>query len=292
MKFKLLPSWQKTLVLVLTLSVLLAEATLGPGDKKKKKSSASNSGNTPKQTAATNRTPVKPDIKSFGDLIRPDVATTDEILAFHDAPVASAQIKHFPGRVLGYVTPWNSHGYDVSKLYAAKIDFSSPVWLQIKRTGQLSYELTGTHDIDAGWMQDVRAAREIQQQQQQSKDSSSAPVRVIPRVLFEKLRMEDLHALNNEDEKQALAKMLVDNARQYDFDGYVFEIYLQLGGHGKTEINHLVSDIAEKLHAADKLLYLVIPPPIKNLNGNLFLSYQKALLLKENLKSYFNYSFS
>lgn len=64
--------------------------------------------------------------------------------------------------------------------------------------------------------------------------------------------------------------MLLAKANQYDFDGYVFEIYLQLGGQGKTEINHLVVDITETLHSAGKLLLLVIPPPIKNLKDGIF----------------------
>lgn len=32
----------------------------------------------------------------------------------------------------------------------------SPVWLQILRKGKLKYEVGGTHDIDAGWVKDVR----------------------------------------------------------------------------------------------------------------------------------------
>ena len=92
----------------------------------------------------------------------------------------------------------------------------------------------------------------------------------MPRILFEKLKMDDLHAIfNDEEEKQAIGKMLVAKAKQYGFDGYVFEIYLQLGGQGKTEINHLVVDLTEALHAAGKLLFLVIPPTLRNLNSGI-----------------------
>ena len=43
--------------------------------------------------------------------------------------------KHFAGDVLGYVTPWNSHGYDVAKGLNAKFNIISPVWLQFKGAG-------------------------------------------------------------------------------------------------------------------------------------------------------------
>lgn len=35
----------------------------------------------------------------------------------------------------------------------------SPVWLQVIKKGK-DYEIGGTHDIDAGWIRDVRRANE------------------------------------------------------------------------------------------------------------------------------------
>jgi hypothetical protein len=32
--------------------------------------------------------------------------------------------------VLGYVTPWNAHGYDVAKSWGGKFSLVAPVWLQ------------------------------------------------------------------------------------------------------------------------------------------------------------------
>lgn len=51
---------------------------------------------------------------------------------------------------------WNNHGYDVAKTFGAKFDVISPVWLQVQRTGDNKYELHGKHDIDLGWVDDVR----------------------------------------------------------------------------------------------------------------------------------------
>lgn len=60
---------------------------------------------------------------------------------------------------------WNSHGYDVAKMFAKKFDIISPVWLQIVKQGD-DYAVAGTHDIDAGWLNDVRRKGKVQQQHQ------------------------------------------------------------------------------------------------------------------------------
>ena len=91
---------------------------------------------------------------------------------------------------------------------------------------------------------------------------------IVPRILFENLKATDLHALfNDEEELDSLAKMLVKKANEYKFGGYVLEIYSQLGGHGKTQINHLVNDLAAQLHQDKKILILVIPPAIKTMDS-------------------------
>jgi len=43
----------------------------------------------------------------------------------------------------------------VAKIFAKKFDIISPVWLQIVKQGD-RYAVAGTHDIDAGWVSDVR----------------------------------------------------------------------------------------------------------------------------------------
>ncbi|RNA40281.1 chitinase domain-containing 1 [Brachionus plicatilis] len=156
--------------------------------------------------------------------------------------------KNFENKVLGYVTPWNSRGYDIAKVFANKLDLVSPVWLQIQRVGRKNYQLTGTHDIDMKWINAV-------------KKKSNQTSQLVPRILFERLKMEDLHALfNDEEEIDSLAKMLLKKSIDFQFNGYVLEVYMQLSGHGKNSINHLVRDLCKALHQQDKLLFLVIPP--------------------------------
>lgn len=81
---------------------------------------------------------------------------------------------NFEGQVLGYITPviiiimvigktffsfqWNNHGYEIGKIFGNKFTQISPVWLELKRTNDQSYELSGTHDVDKAWMIHVRNA--------------------------------------------------------------------------------------------------------------------------------------
>ncbi len=79
--------------------------------------------------------------------------------------------------------------------------------------------------------------------------------------------MEDLHALFNEEaEITALKEMLLKSCEKYNFDGYVFEIYIQLGGKGKSNIAHIITDISDVLHESGKKFILVIPPSWKKEN--------------------------
>ena len=45
---------------------------------------------------------------------------------------------------------WNSHGYDIAKMFGNKFSFVSPVWLQVKRRPSGAYVVQGDHDVDRG----------------------------------------------------------------------------------------------------------------------------------------------
>jgi chitinase domain-containing protein 1 len=234
-------SFKYQIILVLFVCLLsICMGTLGPNDKKKKEKVMKLA-----EKNVVSRNLIKKELSSVKELL--------DNYARYCEPCSKE--KNFAGHTLGYVTPWNSRGYDIAKIFAQKFDLISPVWLQIKRTGRRKYELTGTHDIDSNWLQTIR---------QNSNDKTA----VVPRILFEKLRMEDLHALfNDEEEIASLSTMLVKKADDYRFDGYIFEIYLQLGGQGKQQINHLITDLANTLHENSKILIVVIPPPISNVEN-------------------------
>lgn len=217
--------------LLLFSTFIIVSSTFAPDDKKKSKK-------------------VKPAAESVVErgLVRDEIEL-DEIVKNHAVYCDKCKnLKNFENKILGYVTPWNARGYDIAKVFAKKIDLVSPVWLQIQRVGRKTYQFTGTHDIDMKWINTV-------------KKKSNQTSLLVPRILFEKLKMEDLHALfNDEEEIDSLAKMLLSKSIDFQFDGYVLEIYMQLSGYGKNNINHLVSDLARTLHKQKKLLILVIPP--------------------------------
>lgn len=52
----------------------------------------------------------------------------------------------------------NCCSYDVAKRFSGKFAWISPVWLQLRANAAGGATITGTHDIDDGWMKDVRRA--------------------------------------------------------------------------------------------------------------------------------------
>lgn len=162
-------------------------------------------------------------------------------------------LKNFKGTVLGYVTPWNNHGYDVAKTWGAKFNYVSPVWLQVLRKGPKQYELGGAHDIDAGWVKDVKKAGE------------AINNKVVPRVLFDKFTDKDFsQLLTYSEERTIAAKLILNTVRKYKFDGIVLEVWSQLSARVEDEyLIGLVKEICETLTASNFDCILVIPPARK-----------------------------
>uniref|UniRef100_A0AAQ5XZT1 Chitinase domain-containing protein 1 n=1 Tax=Amphiprion ocellaris TaxID=80972 RepID=A0AAQ5XZT1_AMPOC len=158
-----------------------------------------------------------------------------------------AHIKRtFQGPVLGYVTPWNSHGYDIAKTFGSKLTSVSPVWLQLRRRGPETFDVTGLHDHDPGWVKAVR--------------KSNKKVRMVPRLLFDGWSYQDyMSVLGSEDEIEELGGELVDTE---GFDGFTLELWSQLGGNKRKELVHLVKHICEILKAKRLDCILVIPPAV------------------------------
>ncbi|KAI1890112.1 hypothetical protein AGOR_G00169930 [Albula goreensis] len=140
-----------------------------------------------------------------------------------------------PGSVLGYITPWNSHGYDVAKMFGPKLTSVSPVWLQLRRRGQESFHVTGLHDHDPGWVKAVK--------------KGNKKIRMLPRLLFDGWSYQDyMSVLESEDEIEELGREVVEVAKAEGFDGF--------------ELVHLVRHVCEALHAGKLSCVLVIPPAV------------------------------
>nr|XP_031360915.1 chitinase domain-containing protein 1 isoform X2 [Lonchura striata domestica] len=172
-----------------------------------------------------------------------------DIILEHKSYCSKMKERHFSGDVLGYITPWNNHGYDIAKIFGNKFTLISPVWLQVKRRGKERFQFTGLHDADQGWMKDVR--------------KTSRNIKIVPRILFDGWTYQDFESVfGSEDEIEELSKNMVLLAKNENFDGFVVEVWSQLGNQKQTELIHLLTHLSEALHEAQLKLILVIPPAV------------------------------
>ncbi|XP_014669370.1 PREDICTED: chitinase domain-containing protein 1-like [Priapulus caudatus] len=150
------------------------------------------------------------------------------------------------GATLGFVTPWHNHGYDVARQFGGKFTYISPVWLQLKFKGHNDFVIAGGHDIDQGWMADVKKSRKTY---------------IVPRVLFDGWSLPDYQAVFADPGIQAkMVDTLIKLLKKHNFDGVVIEVWSQLGGNYKSEISDVLVHMAEALHNEDMEIILVIPP--------------------------------
>ncbi|CAH0563533.1 unnamed protein product [Brassicogethes aeneus] len=185
----------------------------------------------------------------------PDIS---DIIINHAGFFREVDEYNFDGIVLGYVTPWNNHGYDVAKIFGNKFTHISPVWLQSFKDGDYNYKLAGTHDIDIQWISNVKNA------------GRERNLKIVPRVVFEEWTGLDFtKVITERDELQALTKSLVKNAKYYKFDGYVIEVFPQLATRITFEaLVEFLRNFADEL-ALEKLETILVIPP-KRANQELF----------------------
>ncbi|KAK2166544.1 hypothetical protein LSH36_38g08004 [Paralvinella palmiformis] len=124
---------------------------------------------------------------------------------------------------------WNNHGYDIAKLFGNKFNYVSPVWLQLKHKPAGAYIIEGGHDIDEGWINDVRKAKNV---------------KLVPRVLFDGWSSSDFDKLfSSEDDIEDCVESLVqyikvknlDQQRKasssYYLHRYLHEYYREIAKH-------------------------------------------------------------
>ncbi|KAG5879225.1 hypothetical protein JTB14_026721 [Gonioctena quinquepunctata] len=179
-----------------------------------------------------------------------EAPTSKEIITNHQGFFREVDEFSFDGMVLGYVTPWNNHGYDIAKIFGNKFTHISPVWLQIIRKGPGKYEMKGTHDVDKEWTSAVRNA------------GRERKLKIIPRVLFEQWTTQDyVELLSNTKELISLSKMLIQTAKKYGFDGYVLEVWSQIAQIMQFDsVVLLIRQIADTLGKEELETILVVPP--------------------------------
>lgn len=171
-----------------------------------------------------------------------------DVIKYHKSYDINVDNRHFEGDVLAYVTPWNSHGYDIAKTFP-KFTMVSPVWLQIKPPKNGKLQILGAHDIDASWIKEVR--------------NKNTNIKIMPRLLFEDWSANALSSLFTTKEKlYNLVNFISDFVGKKSFDGLVLEIWSQFGGHYKRELTGLIKELGEVMMARRQKLILVVPPSL------------------------------
>lgn len=215
-------------------SVSRVSGTLSKKDKKSKKNTEQNRATSPEANVTARGLVV-------------ENPRTRDIIKFHSSYYKNVSEINFERDVLVYVTPWNSHGYDIAKLFSSKFTYVSPVWLQVKRRKTGNFAIEGGHDIDQGWMADVR--------------KSGQNVKIVPRILFEGWTFNDFHIIfSSETALLALVDTMVSFLKSNHFDGLTLEVWSQYNGDTKEDLYLLVSKLADSLHKDKMKIILVIPP--------------------------------
>ncbi|XP_043673684.1 chitinase domain-containing protein 1 [Vespula pensylvanica] len=232
-------------ILILILNILivikLSEATLSPP--------TTTSNKKDKVKIEIQKGPVNKDIFQRNLVIK-DITITD-IIRESRTYYTDTKRRKFSGEILGYITPWNSNGYEISKTFHGKFTMVSPVWLSILPSNISTFQLP-THDVQKKWLKDMR-----------SMNNENHNVKILPRVLFEHWSTNDITELeNNIQKQQQLITVLSDTAKSYRFDGYVLEIWNQFifTGINVQIILSVVKTISQKLKNNHLDIILAVPP--------------------------------
>ncbi|CAG9857856.1 unnamed protein product [Phyllotreta striolata] len=190
------------------------------------------------------------DYDVFSKNLVSEKVTAQDIINNQQAFYKEVDDYSFQGMVLGYVTPWNNHGYDVAKIFGNKFTHISPAWLQIRRTGVEKYEITGTHDVDKDWMVAVKNA------------GRERNLKILPRVLFEGWSNQDYtHLLSSNDEMKAFIRTFVRAAKKHKFNGYVLEVWSTIVRLLKYDVLiNFMKELCDSLNIEGLETVLVIPP--------------------------------
>ncbi|XP_068617773.1 chitinase domain-containing protein 1 [Battus philenor] len=180
-----------------------------------------------------------------------ETAYVKDIIKYHATFHQDVSLRNFKNSVLGYVTPWNSRGYDVAKMWAPKFNYISPVWLQVKRQSPSIYIITGLHDVDHAWMKSVK------------QKGYKSNLTILPRLLFENWQPSDLKAFFMEPTAQAEQKAFIEvvkkTCKQWMFDGIVLELFSQVGKYIDKSVK-FVQNFGLEMNEDDLKLILVYPP--------------------------------
>lgn len=230
-----------SLIISLLLFFQLSECTLSPPkDRNNKKN---------KGKIEFKKGPVEQDV--FSRILVIKNPKTHDIIRESGFYFFNTTRRRFTGEVLGYITPWNNNGFEVSKIFHGKFTMISPVWLTFPEGSASTFKLS-THDVQKKWLKEMKTI-----------NNETHHVKILPRVLFEHWSVNDIIALYSDTQKQiALISALTDTAKNFHFDGYVLELWNQFVSTGvDTQIVvAIIQFIAHQLKNNNLDTILAVPP--------------------------------
>ncbi|KAF3550741.1 hypothetical protein DY000_02003409 [Brassica cretica] len=193
---------------------------------------------------------TEPSIRQKG-IIKTDIQF-QEILTEHSKASENSSARHYDYPVLAYITPWNSKGYDMAKIYNSKFTHLSPVWYDLKSQGN-GLVLEGRHNADKGWIQEVRARGNAM---------------ILPRVVLEAVPEE---LLSKKKLRGKAIKLIVTECKEMEYDGIVLESWSRWAAYGVLHDPDMrkmvfcalqfVKQLGDALHEQHMQFMYVIGPP-------------------------------
>ncbi|XP_076038506.1 chitinase domain-containing protein 1 [Oratosquilla oratoria] len=175
-----------------------------------------------------------------------------DIVTNHDTYSKDTSRRNIAQMTLGFVTPWNNHGYDIAKTFANKFTHISPVWLQLKYHPK-GYHISGLHDVDTRWMNSVK------------KSGLKAKTKIVPRIIIDNSwnnrALEQF--VSSQSEQDLAIQEILHVLKINKFDGIVLEIWSQVPLPSLYyKLTDTIQYIAKEIRRAGFVFILVIPPPI------------------------------
>ncbi|KAG5405235.1 hypothetical protein IGI04_011354 [Brassica rapa subsp. trilocularis] len=190
---------------------------------------------------------AEPSIRQKG-IIKTDIHF-QEILTEHSKASENSSDRHYDYPVLAYITPWNSKGYDMAKIYNSKFTHLSPVWYDLKSQGN-GLVLEGRHNADKGWIQELR---------------SKGNAMILPRVVLEAVPEE---MLKKKKLRAKAINLIVTECKEMEFDGIVLESWSRWAAYGvlhdpdmRKMALQFVKQLGDALHEQQMQFMYVIGPP-------------------------------
>ncbi|ESW19289.1 hypothetical protein PHAVU_006G111900 [Phaseolus vulgaris] len=175
--------------------------------------------------------------------------------------------RHYNYPVLGYITPWNSRGYELAKRFNSKFTHISPVWYDLK-SQQTSLVLEGRHNADRGWISELRKTGEAL---------------ILPRVVLE---ASPAVLLGKEKQRNKAINLIVTECKEMGYDGIVLESWSRWAAYGilhdpnmRNLALQFVKQLGDALHSIGsekisgqklQLVYVIGPPSSEKLQEHDF----------------------